>query len=320
MTRTCLIKPYGFMGDALFAASAARKLKEEDQFDIVDLATGLKQVEELLANDKYVDNIIRVVDPTITPLFGVNIDGYDAQFELTDTKKVLPPPMQAQMECGVREPDTKFEVTIDPEIVAAAKVVYPEPYIAVMEMGSWCEKAFYFTEEQYKEGIDVPYLGYGGRLRDIDGILNRLRHKGIKLIHVGLKAGMKSLQATNHAIWCAKSDGDVVDCNRNITWDAAVIQNADFFIGAEGGLANIAAGVHTKTVLTSDFVHQLFGWNGVIKKIENPKLGPRFYWPEDGHVDLNPYFSDHGIATEMLAIFKSEKTAEDFDYSWTRKK
>ena len=142
MTRTCLIKPYGFMGDALFAASAARKLKEEDQFDIVDLATGLKQVEELLAYDKYVDNIIRVADPTITPLFGVNITGYDAQFELTETNKVLPPPMQAQMECGVRVPDTKFEVTIDPEIVDAAKVVHPEPYIAIMEMGSWCEKAF----------------------------------------------------------------------------------------------------------------------------------------------------------------------------------
>ena len=305
------------MGDALFAASAARKLKEEDQFDIVDLATGLKQVEDLLACDEYVDNIIRVVDPTIIPLHGVNIDGYDAQFELTETNKLLPPPMQAQMECGVRNPDTKFEITVDPEVVDAAKVVHPEPYIAFMEMGSWCEKAFLFTEEQYAEGVDVPYLGYGGRLRDIYGILERLQGEGIKRVSVGLKAGLKSLQATKDLEPRNHKEGDAYGCFHSILWDAAIIQNADYFIGAEGGLANIAAGVHTKTVLTSDFVHQLFGWNGVIKKIVNPKLGPRSYWPEDGHIDLNPYLTNEAVATEMLAVFKGEKTAEDFDYSWT---
>ena len=305
MTRTCLIKPYGFMGDALFAASAARKLKEEDQYDVVDLATGLKQVEELLAYDKYVDNIIRVVDPTITPLHGVNITGYDAQFELTETNKVFPPPVQAQLECGVREPDTKFEVTIDPEIVAAAKVVHPDPYIAVMEMGSWCEKAFYFTQKQYEDGIDVPYLGYGGRLRDIAGILNRLERAGYKLVQVGLKAGMKSLQATQDLDPRNHKEGDYYGCFHSIVWDAAVIQNADFFIGAEGGLSNVATGVGTKCILGSEFLAQLYGPNGLMLKLPaGPKLGSHIYFPDAGHSLLNPFLTDHEFTETVLTILK----------------
>lgn len=304
MTKKALIKPLGFMGDALFAASAARKLKEEGQFDIVDLATGLKQVEELLVHDEWIDNIIRVIEPTIRPLFGYNMDGYDVQFELTETNKIVPPPTQAQQECRVRNPDTKFEITVEPEVLHQVKEEYSAPYIAYMNVESWKEKAFRFTKLEYERGVDVPYLGYGGRLRNISGIIYRLRKEGFKLAEVGLRAGIKSLQATETGI------------ERGIVWDAAVIQNAEYFIGAEGGLANIAAAVHTPSVLTSEFVHQLYGYGGVIKKIVNPKLGPRFYWPEDGHIDLNPYWDDKRIATEMIAVFNGNKTAEEFDYDW----
>ncbi|KKL44536.1 hypothetical protein LCGC14_2364670, partial [marine sediment metagenome] len=185
--RTCIIKPLGYVGDSLFAASAARKLKEEDQFDVVDLVTGFKQVEELLAYDEYLDHIVQLEKSMITfdgVSQSIHVPGYDAEFMLTETAKIIAPPMQAQMECGVREPDTKFEVTIDPEIVAAAKVVHPESYVAVMEVSSWKEKAFYFTQKQYEEGVDVPYLGYGGRLRDIDGILHRICRAGFELVYV----------------------------------------------------------------------------------------------------------------------------------------
>ena len=34
-------------------------------------------------------------------------------------------------------------------------------------------------------------------------------------------------------------------------------------------------GVGTKTIITGDYVHQLYGWNGVIRKLKEPKLGPR---------------------------------------------
>ncbi len=81
-------------------------------------------------------------------------------------------------------------------------------------------------------------------------------------------------------------------------------------------MANVACAVHTPCILTADFVHQLYGYNGVIKKIENPKLGPRFYWPEDGHIDLNPYWDDERVVREMKSIFKGYTKAEDVDYEW----
>lgn len=306
MTRKALICPYGFMGDALFASSVARKLKEEDQFDVVDLATGLNQVEILLARDPYINNIIRVVEPTITPLFDTNIDGYDAQFRLTETNKEIPPPTQFQLECGVKEPDTKFELVLDPYLLRHPRALRSTPYIAYMNSNAWLEKAFRFTEKEYIRGIDVPYYGYGGRLRNIHGILHGLRKEGFELVEVGLSAGMKSLEATRRFI-------------KTIDYDAALIKNASFFIGAEGGLANIAAAVHTPTILTGEFVHQLYGYNGVLKKIENPKLGPRFYWPEDGHIDLSPYLTDEAVVTEMIAVINGTKTAKNFTYEWTKK-
>lgn len=304
MTKRCLIKPHGFVGDTLFAASAARRLKEEGQFDVVDLVTGFPQIHDLLHNDPWVDNIQLLSAPTTTPLFGRKCGGYDAEFETHETNKVIPPPMQAQLECGVLEPDTKFELIASAELRELTKKKWRHPYIAYMNVGSWMEKAFDFTKEEYLRGNDVPYLGYGGQLRDIPNILDELRDAGFKLVEVGLKKDVHSLTITH------KSK------HRTLAWDAAVIAEADFFIGAEGGLANVACAVHTPCILTADFVHQLYGFNGVIKKIENPKLGPRFYWPEDGHIDLNPYWDDEKVIREMISIFKGRIKAEDVDYEW----
>ena len=305
--KTCLIKPFGFMGDSLFAASAARKLKEEGQFDVVDLATGFQQIKDLFTHHPWIDNVLALSAPTTTPLFGRRVGNYDAEFETTPTTLIMPPPMQAQLDCGVREPDAKFEIIPNKDLCKIAKEKYPEPYIAYMNVGSWMEKAFDFNRGQYMEGRDVPYLGYGGQLRDIPNILDELRDAHFNLVEVGLKKEFHALQVAH------KSK------HRTIAWDAAVIAEAEFFIGAEGGLANIAAAVHTPTVLTADYVHQLYGWNGVIKQIKNPKLGPRFYWPEDGHIDLNPYYDDEQVIREMVHILQGRTTADDIDYHWVKK-
>ena len=307
MPRSCLIKPYGFVGDTLFAASAARKLKEEGQFDEVSIVTGFLQIKDLLASHPYIDNILSLSVPTITPMFDRQVGGYDAEFQTSETNKIVPPPMQAQMECGVLNPDTKFEFQSAPYFKVSIKERWPKPYIAYMNVGSWMEKAFDFTEEEYVRGKDVPYLGYGGQLRDIPNIIDELRDAGFIMVEVGLKKDIRSLGITH------KSK------HRTLAWDAAVIENAEFFIGAEGGLANIAAAVHTPTVLTADFVHQLYGWRGVIKQIDNPQLGPRFYWPEDGHIDLNPYWDDEKVIYEMIATFRGLRSAKDFDYGWANK-
>ena len=87
-----------------------------------------------------------------------------------------------------------------------------------------------------------------------------------------------------------------------LTLTASIIKNCDYFIGAEGGLSNIAAGLGIKTIITGDFVHQLYGWNGVIEKNEEPKLGPKFYFPEFGHVTINPYINDDEVVEELRKL------------------
>ena len=83
---------------------------------------------------------------------------------------------------------------------------------------------------------------------------------------------------------------------------ASIIKACDYMIGAESGLINLAAGVGTKTIITGDFVHQLYGYNGVLKKIQEPKLGPEFYFPNAGHVSLDPYLTDDEVITQMREI------------------
>ena len=73
----------------------------------------------------------------------------------------------------------------------------------------------------------------------------------------------------------------------------------DAFIGTDGGLATIAAGVGTKTIITGDFNLQLYGWNGVIKKIEQPRLGPYEYFGNP-HIVLDPYFSDEQLTQAII--------------------
>jgi len=304
-----LIKPYGYMGDHLFASSVAQKLKEEKQFDIVDIACGIRQVEKLLNLNPYVDNVITLAYPTQSPLHGVNVTGYDKQFELTETRKNVPPPLQFQRECGVKHPDTKFKIWTDPSLDEKVAETYPYPFIAVMQRESWRAKAYGFTLEEYAKGIDVPLKGYGGRLRNINHIVSALTER-FTLIEVGLIPTAATLDV-------AKRWGTQSDIYRSLTWDASVIKRADYFIGAEGGLANVACGVGTKTILTGDFVHQLYGWNGVIKKVDNPELGPRFYFPDAGHIDLNPYLTDDVVIEEMKAILDGAKTAKDYTYEWT---
>ena len=78
------------------------------------------------------------------------------------------------------------------------------------------------------------------------------------------------------------------------------MKKCDAFIGSESGMCNMASGVGTKTIITGDFVHQLYGYNGSVRKIENPKLGPIHYFKNKGHVELDPYLNDDEVVAEIL--------------------
>ena len=156
-------------------------------------------------------------------------------------------------------------------------------------MRNWEERSFLFTEEEYKQGIDVPNLGYGGKHRNIDFIIQHLSDDpNIILLPIGMEPGfnVKDANFQNTA---------------DYTMQASLLKSCDYFIGAEGGLCNLAAGVGCKTIITGDFIHQLYGWNGVLRKIREPKLGPKYYF-KDKHITLDPYLTDKQVVTSIKQI------------------
>ena len=290
-----LIVCYGYLGDHLFAGSIAKKLKEEKQFDEVDYVVGFPQVIPLLELNPHIDKVIFNgqigPSPVATPQM---YPDYDRIVQLGQLSFEIPPCVEVQQIAGVQHPTPDFTVYTDPVVDEQMKEQFASvtalglPVLAIMD--SWQPKAFGFTREEYAAGVNVPYLGYGGRLRDIPKIVAALQERYVTII-VG---------APPHVNQFETAKGNV---NRTLLEEASVLKHCDYFIGAEGGLANLASGVGCKTILTSDFVHQLYGWNGVIRKIPEPQLGPRYYFPS-GHIDLDPYLTDDEVIASFITIIE----------------
>lgn len=294
MSRKAIVVCYGYLGDHLFASSIAKKLIEENQFDTVDYLVGWPQIIPLLKLNPYISNIIFYGVTPSPNLF--DYSSYDKVIQLGPLSFIEPPCVEFQKVANVKNPSPDFKVYTDPE---TDKVVEEEfknlksitnnaPIIAVMD--NWQPKTYLFTKEQYEQGIDVPNKGYGGKWRDTSYIIKRLNEQ-FTVVTVGAPNGVTQFETSNH----------LSQSLRSLLEEASVLKYCDFFIGAEGGMANLASGVGCKTILTSDFVHQLYGWNGVLKKIPEPKLGPRYYFPE-GHIDLDPYLTDKEVANNIINI------------------
>ena len=279
-----LIKCTGFIGDILFASSIAKKLKEQNKECTVDYSIPVSQPLELLYNNPYIDNVF--LDSNIN----------EADYEIINVIPIvdqsITPPRQFQQAAGIEDVDDMFEVYTNPAYDYLAEQMYSEykskGIKVVTWLSNWEERSFLFTEQQYKAGVDVPNLGYGGSRRDIKYIVSNLNDK-YTMVNVGFPNGVNQF-----------STG--LNTAATYSFTASLIKASDYFIGAEGGLANLAAGVGTNTILTSDFVHQLYGWNGVIRKINEPKLGPKFYFGEDKHANLNPYLTDKEVVAKIKEL------------------
>lgn len=282
-----LVKCTGYIGDVLFASSIAKKLKEESQTNLeIHYSIPVVQPLELLYNNPYIDKVLlhNDVDQSI----------YDSVINIPLVDQSITPPRQFQQAAGVTNIDDEFKVYTNPAFDYAAEQAFKETkdkgIKVITWMSNWEERSFLFTEEQYKAGVDVPNLGYGGSHRDIKYIIENLADK-YALLEVGFTNGVNQF-ATG------------LNTAATYSFTASLIKASDYFIGAEGGLANLASGVGTKTIITGDFVHQLYGWNGVIKKIKEPKLGPEFYFKNVGHITLNPYLNDKAVVEQIKTIIK----------------
>jgi hypothetical protein len=279
-----LIKAVGYIGDNLFGSSIAQKLKEEHPGCTVDYLLNMVQPYELISNDPYIDNVY---------LEAPNKQ-YDIVHQLQPIHRKLTPCEQFQIQCGVKNPSPYFKIYTNPSLDNYVKHLFKplQGKIIVAWLSNWEERSFGFTEEEYKAGVNVPNLGYGGRRRDISYIINELeKNPNIYLVEVGKPNGTNQLDFNLFTL-------------SEYSLTASIIKNCNYFIGAEGGLANLAYGVGTKTILTDDFVHQLYGWNGVIEKCEDPKLGPKYYSPNDGHITLDAYLKDNEVVNELNKLLQ----------------
>jgi hypothetical protein len=294
-----LIVCHGYFGDHLFASSIAKKLKDQKSFDEVDYLIGFPQIKPFLELNPYINRVIFTGQVTPAPVVDPAIKSfYDKVIQLGPLSFHEPPCIEFQRIAGVQQPSPDFTVYTDPVYDLETQQRFAEikssgmPIVAIMD--NWQPKAFGFTKEEYDLGINVPYLGYGGRLRDIPKIVSALQEKYVTVM-VGAPEGVTQFDTSINTNIAA----------RTLIEEASVLKYCDYFVGAEGGLANLAAGVGCKTILTSDFVHQLYGYNGVIRKIPEPKLGPRYYF-STGHIDLDPYLTDDEVISAYTQHIESK--------------
>lgn len=290
---SCLIKVFGYFGDIAFASSIAKKLKDENQFDKVDYLIGFPQMEALINNNPYIDDVFVSDYASPDPIKNIDISKYDKVVNLKPLSFKIPPPTEFQLEAGVNNPDSEYQVYTSKEYDAIAETTVQDlrangkKVIAVM--ANWEPKTYIFTKEQYEAGIDVPNYGYGGKHRNIQYVVSKLQDH-FNIIEVGYP------QRYNQNMTTAIEDND----QKSILFESSLMKYCDAFVGTEGGLCNLAAGVGTKTIITGDFVHQLYGWNGVIKKIQEPKLGPIHYFKDKGHIELDPYLTDEEVLNKII--------------------
>lgn len=288
----CLVITFGFFGDIIFATSLAAKLKKE--YSTVDYLIGFPQVAQLVENNPNIDSVFVSQHPGPKPYCSLDLSKYSRVIELGALDYQITPCEQYQQQANFTNLSPEYQVHTTPEYDAVAeqvikelKTTYGRPVLALMT--NWQPKTYLFTPEQYEAGIDVPNLGYGGAHRDIQYIVDELQ-KHFTLYPIGV--GDANQQQTVHL-----PDED----QKSLLFEASVMKYCDAFIGTDGGLATIAAGVGTRTIITGDFNLQLYGWNGVLKKIKHPRLGPKEYFG-DPHIVLNPYLKDKEVANQIIEL------------------
>lgn len=280
-----LVQVTGFIGDIIFASSAAKLLKEK--YEKVLYRIRFWEPYELLQLNPFIDGVF-----VSESIFG-NSNPLMDTFICGEVDQNIPVTIQFQRICGIEQPILEYQVYtnkiydgIAENYVAQLKSQTHKKIVAYQ--ANWNERTFGFTKEEYERGIDIPPLGYGGRRRATGRVLAELANK-YTLVEVGLPNG-------------APNGNMGVFCTPTYSMTASLIKNCDWMIGGEGGLTNLAAGVGTKTIITGDFIHQLYGPNGCIKKIQEPKMGPKTYFPNVGHITLDPFLTDDEVVNKITEI------------------
>lgn len=273
----CLIKATGWIGDALFALSLPEKLSTELGYTHIDFITYRPQPLQLISNNPYINNVYYNQSPDDSI--------YDKIFEMPVIEdKSISPTVQFQKSCEIKNTSTEFFVETDKNMDILSNIFHEtldDKKIKVAYQGDWSLRRRLFTEEQYRKG-DTETIG------DISYIINKLKSDN----------NLQLLEISPYY----KGENDVrgfsIDPSR-YSLMASIIKKCDFFIGAEGGMSNLAAALGVVSIITTCHMHRQFGYNGKMSKTDEVQLGPEVLFPGQGHRNLNPYLNDMEVFQEI---------------------
>jgi ADP-heptose:LPS heptosyltransferase len=296
MKKRILIKTYGFIGDILFASSIAKKLKEQEDCS-VDYCIGFPQPYKLLKNNPHIDNVYlsNVKGPRVQLPISIQESLYDVVYELPECRQDVQPTIWYQQYCGVKNPTSEYQiytdVILDQSIAYELNLLNPKKVKVIGYVANWKNLTIKYTKEEYNNGlrnIQEIMSHSQSNTRNIEYILNEL-NKDFILIPLGYDHNITQYHTA-------------LDSTSTYTNTASIVKNCDLVIGQEGGLTNLAAGVGTKCIITTDFMHVLYGPRGVMRQFNEVKLGPKNMFPNSNHIHLDPFYSDD----EIIKIIKNE--------------
>lgn len=296
---SALLVAHGYLGDNIFISSVAQKLIEEQQFDSIDYVTGFPQVFDILNQNPYINNVYvsDIIGPELKHTLGsYDLSGYSKVFTFDPFMFDIQPPLAAQKHCNVRNPSPEIKVWTtqenDEKAIKFLENLKKDSNKKVIAWQlSWDEKAYKYSEQDYWSKSGNFVTGCGTKNRDISYIINELS-KDFIMIPVGVPQTLSQFFTATYQ-----------HEYRSFSEDASLLKYCDYFIGNEGGMANLASSVGCKTILTYEFTWQLYGPRGIMRQFKDgPKLGPVHYF-DNGHMYLPLYKSDAeivGIITNVI--------------------
>lgn len=289
-----LIRTTGFIGDILFASAIAESFYSKYGGNaMVDYLIGFPQPYELLTLNPFISDVF--LSDNYGPYVSnkiVDSVKYDAVYTLPHVNQNEIPVIQFKKACGIEIPKFDYKVYTNKAIdrVVGDKLLKLKESTGKKIIGvvaNWKQSTVKYTIDEYMSGIQFPnVLAHAhSNTRDIDYIINKLKEKYI-LIPLGF----------DHQV--SQYDIGLESCSL-YSYTASVIKFCDLVIGQEGGMTNLAAGIGTKTMITTDFMNYLYGKYGRMKQYDEIKLGPANICPNGNHIHLAPYVSDEEIVKSI---------------------
>lgn len=270
--KKCLIIVTGWLGDSLFASSIAEKLIKENQFNEIDYLIGFPQTKELLENNPFINKVILSNNLGPYPSYNGN-ENYDKIFTLPVNDLIEKPTIKFQKYCGVKNPTDYYNIYTNSKREKQTLELF--------------NKILFNGKKNI--GICSTWKTINGDLFDPSNLIEKLKTE-FNIFKLGMN-NISQFDGANHI--------------EEYNIQATLCKYLDWVVGSEGGLTNLAAGIGTNIIYTTDFTYSLFGPKGRMYQYNNPleRIGPKAFFPTKNHIALDQYINYDNIHNILKEIF-----------------